>query len=131
MFSGLFCSKSFSRLAALVCLLAVWCCDSSAEATCGDYLSHASEMTSPQQGDPLAPASSRTPCRGPNCQQAPDHPPLPAPQRVVIVPTRDILGLTSPGNELAFEAQWFALPSESFCTSYSSLSLFRPPRSIT
>jgi hypothetical protein len=131
MFSGLFCSKSLTRLAALSCLVALWCCASSAEATCGDYLSHASEMTSPQSGDPLAPAPPATPCRGPTCQRAPDHPPLPAPQRVVIVPTRDILSLIVSSNELALDAQWLALPNDRFCPSCFGLTLFRPPRSIT
>jgi hypothetical protein len=131
MLSGLFCSKSLSRLAALGCLLAVWCCASSAKATCGDYLSHASQQTSPQQVDPFAPIAPTTPCHGPNCHQAPDHTPLPAPQRVVVMPTRDILGLIVVSNELALDAQWVAVPSDRFCPSFFGLSLFRPPRSIT
>jgi hypothetical protein len=131
MIRGLFFGKSLTRLAALGCLVAVWCCASSAQATCGDYLSHTGEMKSPQQDDPLAPSVPTTPCRGPNCQQAPDHPPLPAPQRVVIVPTRDILGLTAASHELALDAQWFAVPSERFCPSFFGLSLFRPPRVVT
>jgi hypothetical protein len=130
MFRGSFYSKSLGQLAAFGCLLAVWCCASSAHATCGDYLSHAGDMASMHQRDPLAPAVPAAPCHGPNCHQAPDHPPLPAPQRVVIVSTRDILGLTVHPNELVLNAQWLAVPSDILCDSFSGLRLFRPPRSI-
>lgn len=124
---GLHCSKSFRYFAALGCLLAVWCCDTSAEATCGEYLSHASEMASSQPEAPLAPA---TPCRGPNCRQTPEHPPLPTPQRIGVVPTRDILGLTVFQYELALDAQWLAVPIDLLSNSISGLSLFRPPRVV-
>jgi hypothetical protein len=127
MFRGLFCSKLTIRLAALSCLVAVWCCASSAEATCGDYLSHNGQMTSPHNDTHNA-ALPTTPCRGPSCQRAPDRPPLPAPQRVVITPTRDILGLTVCTNELALDCQWLAAPSDIFCDSFCGLRLLRPPR---
>src|ERR1044071_9037075 len=127
MFRGLFCSNFLPRFAALSCLVAVWCCASSAAATCGDYLSHAGQVSSPLSDDHQSPA---TPCHGPNCRQAPDRPPLPAPQRVVIVPTRDILGLTSSVNELALDAQWLAVPGDIRCDSFSGLRFFRPPRSV-
>jgi hypothetical protein len=83
-----------------------------------------------QQVDPLAP-DPVAPCRGPHCRQSPNRAPLPAPQRVVLLPSRDILGLTACPNELALEAQWLAVPSDIFGDSFSGLRLFRPPRSIT
>jgi hypothetical protein len=118
-------------LAGLLCLVTVWCCASTAEATCGDYLSHTGQASSPllpNQHDPAAPS---TPCHGPNCQQAPDHLPLPAPQRVVILPTRDLLGETVCPNELPLDCQWLAVPSDILRDSLSGLRLFRPPRAIS
>jgi hypothetical protein len=129
MFRGLFRSKLLIRLAALGCLVAVWCCASSAEATCGDYLSHPGEAAKRVSDEGATPAAPAAPCSGPNCHQAPDRPPLPAPQRVVIVPMRDILGLTTSHNELALDAHWLAVPSDIFCDSLSGLPLLRPPRS--
>lgn len=131
MFRGLFCSNLLIRLAALGCLVAIWCCASSADASCGDYLSHGGQVANPISDDGQTPAVPSTPCHGPNCRQAPDHPPLPAPQRVIIVPTRDLLGLTASSNELALDAQWLAAPSDNFCDSFSGLRFFRPPRSVS
>jgi hypothetical protein len=48
----------------------------------------------------------------------------------VIVPTRDILGLTTSFDELALDAHWPALPSDIFCDSFSGLRFFRPPRLV-
>lgn len=134
MFRGLFCSKLTLRLAAVGCLVAVWCCASSADASCGDYLSHG-QMVNPLSADRLhnrgdAPALPAAPCHGPSCRQAPDSPPLPAPQRVVIVPERDILGMTASPHELALDQHWLAVPSDILCDSFSGLRLFRPPRSV-
>jgi hypothetical protein len=129
MFRGLFCSKLTLRLAAVGCLVAVWCCASSADASCGDYLSH-TQMLNPLGENDQSPALPAAPCHGPSCRQAPDHPPLPAPQRVVMVPERDILGMTASPHELALDHHWLAVPSDILCDSFSGLRLFRPPRSV-
>ena len=57
---------------------------SRADASCGDYLGHHDMTVAVQSGDPLSPIHRgsippQLPCRGPHCRQAPDHPPMPAP----------------------------------------------------
>lgn len=119
-------SLGIHRLLALVCLVVVCCCASSAQASCGDYLAHpdgSHEMA--DERDPLAPAA---PCRGPSCRQAPQTPPLPAPQRVVVMPTRDALCLSAPHCYCEQNAAWFVVGDEPLHDSFFGYRLFRPPR---
>jgi hypothetical protein len=116
------------RLAAFGCVVAICCFAQSARASCGDYLAHAGGSNLQGATDPHGPMSPAAPCRGPHCRQAPDRAPLPAPQRFVIVPTRDALGLLNSNCILDQQSTWLVCESEQILPSFCGLDLFRPPR---
>lgn len=119
-------------LAILACALLGHCFASVAEASCGDYLANsdlANSDGSHQQGamDPAGPEPHGG-CRGPNCHQAPDRPPLPIPQRIVLLPTRDALGLPAAILMLDQDSDCLAGEGKQLLPSCCGLRLFRPPR---
>ena len=116
--------------ALIVCALTLLCSAKPAQASCGDYLAHPHGQLTGKEHDSQAPTAPATPCRGPNCGQAPEKQPLPAPQRVVLMPERDAVCSYPSSGTVAQEVTWVVLSDDPLLASFSGLRLFRPPRSV-
>lgn len=105
---------------------------SRSDASCGDYLGHqgmATENRSSAQshfGDSER-VPSRSPCRGPHCQQAPTEAPMPVPATTVESHDRWIWITTIPLRPMTVTSSLAQL-SEPFLLQVISDRLDRPPR---
>lgn len=107
-------------MAPIVLLLA----NAKASASCGDYV-HILPNGISADGQP--PAHPKAPCHGPNCQDAPRHPPTPSPTVTVNAPPHDAVLANCATIEAAGTERW---PSESFPVPHHVPSaIFHPPRS--
>lgn len=118
--------KVASACAVLSCVAVIFCFTNSVRASCGDYLQHHGDQL--RVPSSLGTTQSPAPCRGPHCRQAPERPPLPTPQRIVIVPTRDALGLLTSTCVMDQHSMWLVSESKQLFPSFCGLPLFRPPR---
>ena len=86
-----------AALAAFVCWMLL---TAAASASCGDWLKHSDEFTTPSQqtkkGTSVAPAgiadpSPAAPCNGPFCGRIPEQPPAPGPADISVAPAKSAL----------------------------------------
>jgi hypothetical protein len=93
-----------------------------ASASCGGYVHILPAGT---EANGVLP--TKAPCHGPNCQDAPRHPPIPAPISTPTAPTHDVV-LTDLATIETTRSNWW--PSElAIFPQHVPSSIFHPPRS--